>query len=258
MEYSNSIDRADKRERVNRAIGRAHARLGRAARTVLVFPSGTCYDVAEMLRIGFADSNTCFICVESDAYRRRAMKRTLGELGVKRDKIRIIAKDLSKLPAVDFSRIVDSTGSRIEFAFLDYCGELTLPIVRWVHDNVTCANFADDAGLFVTNKTAFRFREFIDRKLGKLATANATLYNQLVDNGRRSMAFDYFRKGYTTPKHVIFGVFVALTGWTVRMDKSEEYRNDDCRNNMMLAEFYLLEGRNSKRKDALYADLTGK
>jgi hypothetical protein len=256
MDYSNSIDRTAKRNRVNDAIGRAYARLGRAARTVLVFPSGTCYDVAEMLRIGFADSNTCFICVESDACRRRAMKRTLRELGVKNDKIRIIAKDLSKLPPADFSRIVDSTGCRVEFAFLDYCGELTLPIVRWIHDNVTCANFADEAALFVTNKTAFRFREFIDHKLSKIVTANATLYNELVDKGRRSSALDYFRKGYTMPRHVIFGIFVALTGWRVRMDNSEEYRNDDCVNNMLLAEFYLLEGRNSKRKNALYADLT--
>lgn len=91
---------------------------------VLLLPSSTALDVDEMLSNGALTKSTSIIAIERDLETADILERKLKRL---------------EIPHVihrKFLHEVDLSGCRIDFAYIDTCGQLTAPILKWLVEQV--------------------------------------------------------------------------------------------------------------------------
>lgn len=98
--------------------------------SILLLPSGTCYDLKELLQNGAISVETRVVAIERDKLLASVIKQKLQEMGFMNFEVH--QKDLHE---------VDLTQERFDFVYLDTCGQLTVQILTWLIEHVQSKAF---------------------------------------------------------------------------------------------------------------------
>ncbi len=149
----------------NKARGIALTTLKTFVKTALFFPSDKCFDLIIALENGLINAKTRLVIVEHNIDNIRTIKKFLAKNGL--DNFHIHNDAVEKL---DLNLALN--GKKLDFMFLDICGNLTSKIADWLYANQD--NFAPDMNMPSTFQLAPRGKR--EKTRGRQSRKPLTLF----------------------------------------------------------------------------------